>query len=1062
MPSRRSQIQDELRGLIAGEVLCDPISCQNYSSDASLFQVEPIGVARPKGSDDVQAIVDYAKEQQIPLIARGSGSGLAGESLGAGIIVDFSTYMNNVKSIGTAEVTVEPGTVIGSLNNYLRKFGKQVAFDPSTRSFSTVGGAVARDSIGSRWKKYGSIGDQVTSLKAVLAEGALVQFGRPENPQKGIDQNRFLLEGAVYKTIHRHKKILLANQNSKPQPGYRFSKIDLQQEVDLLPLMIASEGTLGLFTEVTLKTEPVNDNRGVVLLFFSRITDAAAVSLLFDAPDIIACELMDRRLLSMARDSNRYYKSNIPIEAEAMLLLEVECDRPGLVSEKLKEIVAIARGSLSQSLPFYMATEKFDRDQCWHLVRRIIPTLYRLRGSTRAVPFVEDIYIPPQKLPDFLITVQNLFNRHHVTVSIFAHTQRCILKLRPFVDIALSQQIELLRTIAEELYQLVWEIGGSIGLHGGMGISRSAYLKRQAGSLAPIYSEIKRIFDPRFLLNPDKIVTQNRPESVDLPIRPVLIRHADNEILRTEKLEAQTVPLDQANGLDLDRTQFFSAEPESARPSWQQPFAFLFRSKKPNEKLTKSDESNPSRSLTDERTHLSTPKPSGSPTKSLTVIQPEMQWDPQSLTLATRNCNGCGRCRSEGSSERMCPMFRAVPSEESSPRSKANLLRSVMTGQLPIENLASDEMKWVTDSCINCHQCRTDCPAGVDIPKIVNELRSHYWNTNGLTVSERILTRLDILFRVAHLSPMISNFLIASPWSRWILEKVLKINQNRKLPRFHTQTFQQWAASQKLNKPISTDNPSVVFFTDAFVNWNDPELGIAMVKVLQHNHIDVWVPPGQRLSGLSLISSGAVGPAKKIAKSNVKLLATAIRSGAKVITTEPAAALALKHEYLNILSGPDAKLVAENTMEATEYLWSLHQNQKLDTSFDHLSATLAHHLPCHQRSVVGKNTGLKLLNLIPGLKVFGVDKGCSGMAGIFGLFQQNYWRSLKIGSELLREIRSANYVAGTTECSTCRMQMEQGTEKPTIHPIKILALAYNLMPELENLFQRKGRKKVLS
>ena len=257
-----------------------------------------------------------------------------------------------------------------------------------------------------------------------------------------------------------------------------------------------------------------------------------------------------------------------------------------------------------------------------------------------------------------------------------------------------------------------------------------------------------------------------------------------------------------------------------------------------------------------------------------------------------------------------------------------------------------------------------------------------------------------------------------------------------------------------MNRPKDDGRPHVVLFTDAFVNWNDPELGKALVSILQHNEIAVWVPQNQKISALSLISAGAIGPAQRIASVNISILADAVRGGATVVTTEPAAALAIKQEYQHILDDPDARLVAENTFEATEYLRRLHDAGQLNTNFRAIDATVVHHLPCHQRAIVEGNPAVDLLKLIPELSVVPVERGCSGMAGMFGVYEKNYWKSLKIGHELIREVRNPAYLAGTTECSTCRMQMEQGAGKPTIHPVKILALAYGGMPELNDLFQR--------
>ena len=186
------------------------------------------------------------------------------------------------------------------------------------------------------------------------------------------------------------------------------------------------------------------------------------------------------------------------------------------------------------------------------------------------------------------------------------------------------------------------------------------------------------------------------------------------------------------------------------------------------------------------------------------------------------------------------------------------------------------------------------------------------------------------------------------------------------------------------------------------------------------------------------------------------MLAEWVRQGYQIVTTEPSAALALRHEYLNLLDDQDANLVAQNTTDSTSFLLELHLAGDLELDFKPVNAAIGYHLPCHQRALGDDVPAMKLLDLIPGLQVELIKKGCSGMAGTFGIKRKNYLRSLRMGFALINAMRSTDIIAGTTECSTCKIQMEQGTTKPTIHPIKIMAMAYGLMPELEDLFNRRS------
>ena len=385
-----------------------------------------------------------------------------------------------------------------------------------------------------------------------------------------------------------------------------------------------------------------------------------------------------------------------------------------------------------------------------------------------------------------------------------------------------------------------------------------------------------------------------------------------------------------------------------------------------------------------------------------------------------------------------------------------------MTGELPAESLTQEHVKSIADLCVNCHQCRLECPAGVDIPKLMVEAKAQYFATNGLKLSDWMLTRLDWLYEIAGRMPRLANLFIRNTLFRAALDRFFGIASTRKLPSFAHRNFVRWAARNNLTRPSRQQERKVVYFVDAFANWNDTELGRAFVNVLKHNGIEVLVPPKQQISGMSLISDGAISRAKKLAARNVELLAEWVRLGYQVVVTEPSAALAISHEYLSFVDDEDAQLVAENTVDACTYLWQLHKNGDLELDFKPINASIGYHLPCHQKALGPDVPAVRLLMLVPGLQVEMMEKGCSGMAGTWGLKRKNYLRSLKMGLSLINAIRSPTIQAGATECSTCKMQMEQGTTKPTIHPIKILALAYGLMPELEDLFNRQSEELVIT
>jgi len=647
------------------------------------------------------------------------------------------------------------------------------------------------------------------------------------------------------------------------------------------------------------------------------------------------------------------------------------------------------------------------------------------------LPFVEDIAIPPEQLPEFLKAAHRIFNDNEITASIFSHTPQGTVHIRPFINLSDPEDHKRMQRLSNQLFEYVVENGGSISGSHGDGLSRTWYLKKHFGKLTSAFSDIKATFDFKNTFNPGKI-TGHPHTGLNDNLRAVAV---SRKFLATSS---------SPNGSDDAQAV---TQPIKR---WVIP-RFGTRGR------GQAGGGNTKKDLSPNGLETAVVK-----STALPIFEPELNWQLPQIALAARNCNGCGRCRTGSPLERMCPVFRQSPREEASPRAKANLMRGVVTGQLDPKQLASDEFKEIADLCVNCHQCRLECPASVDIPKLMVEAKSQYFLNNGSRVSDWLLTRVDWLYEIAGYAPKISNRLLQSKSSRWLLDKIVGVAQGRKLPLFSKTTFLRWAARNRLSRPSKQQARKVVYFVDAFVNWNDIELGEAFVKVLKHNGIDVVVSPSQNISGMSIISEGVVARAKKIAGKNVEMLAEWVRQGYKIVTTEPSAALAMTHEYLHLLDDADAELVAANTTDAMSFLLELHRDGDLELDFKPINAAIGYHLPCHQRALNDNIPAIELLSLVPGLNVNLIEKGCSGMAGTYGIKSKNYKRSLRMGFALINAMRSTDIIAGTTECSTCKIQMEQGTTKPTVHPIKILAMGYGLMPELDDLFFRRSGDLVTS
>ncbi len=980
MDPDRERIQDDLRGLVKGDVRCDDVFLQLYASDASIYEIRPLAVIRPRTLADVVACVEYAGENHLPVFPRGAGTGLAGESLGPGLVLDFSRYMRRVLRAENDRVRIQPGLIHARLNDFLRPLGRQFGPDPAMSSVTTMGSVISIDAGGSHWLKYGSARSHVLSLEIVLADGQVLEVSRESLDDARADpqSRRGRLVTPLANLLAQHDPLIRERQ---PQSlvnhcGYRLVDMLGPTHLDLAGLIVGSEGTLALITEATVATTALPKHRGVALLLFDRLDSAAKAVMEILPLEPSACDLMDRRHLSLARENTVQYDLMIPAETEAALLVELEAESLSAVRDKLAQVVDRVRRKKRLAFHAVQAQDREEIELYWRLARKVVPTLYRMKGSTRPLPFIEDLAVPPRALPDFLVRMQNVLKQHQVIASLFGHAGHGQLHLRPFLDLSNPDDVTRMAQLASDLYREVLEVGGTISGEHADGLSRTSFITRQYGPLADVFRQVKQIFDPENIFNPGKIVN----DDPDLLIRN--LRHL--------------TPAPAAGG----------PSPSGAEPAAASPAA---------------------------------------------PVTWQLNWSGEEISHAARDCNGCGACRSQLSDVRMCPIFRFAPAEESSPRAKANLMRSILAGQLPMSTLTSDEFKAVTDLCVNCHMCRLECPASVDIPKLMMEGKGMYVTTNGLATSDWFMSRVDRLSSLGSRLAPFANWALSNAAARWVMEKTLGIAQGRKLPRFAARNFLRVAARRRLTRPTRRDISKVLYFVDTYANYHDPQLGDALVSVLEHNAVAVYVHPGQQSSAMPMISLGALAPARKIAEQNVALLAEAIRQGYHVVATEPSAALALTHEYLALVDDDDARLVAANTSEACTFLWRLHQSGKLQLDLRPINAVIGYHLPCHLKALEVGSPGENLLRLIPGLTVSRTENGCSGMAGTFGLKRENYRASLRAGRGLINSLRSPRLQAGTTECSACKIQMEQGAGKPTMHPVKLLALAYGLMPEISEL-----------
>jgi FAD/FMN-containing dehydrogenase len=370
---------------------------------------------------------------------------------------------------------------------------------------------VAVNASGSRFVRYGAAADYVRRLQLVLADGAVVEVGREPLGSIGDDdagRRRGQLTNDVAASLLKHHETIADHAPNRPAPsaGYQLRGVLDEGRLDFGRLLAGSEGTLALITEVTVESVPMPQHVGVVLLLFDRLESAArAVEVLLPV-GLTACDLLDRRHLSLARESDVRFDLLVPATVEAALVVEVEGDSPADLRERIAALVRLARQEHRLAIDARSTIDPVEVDLYWQLATRVVPRLYRLQGEARPLPFVEDVVVPPPRLAEFLVELQNVLKQRLVTASVYGHAAHGRMHVRPFLDLANEDDVGRMRVVADDLYRIVLDLGGGIGGELGAGLSRTGFLRRQLGPLCDVFADVKMAFDPKGILNPGKIV----------------------------------------------------------------------------------------------------------------------------------------------------------------------------------------------------------------------------------------------------------------------------------------------------------------------------------------------------------------------------------------------------------------------------------------------------------------------------------------------------------------------------------------------------------------------------
>ncbi len=488
-----------------GEILTPASLRKSYSTAACLYQITPQAVAYPTSDDNLGELLAGAKARGLAITPRGGGSGLVGNAVGSGLVLDFQPFMNRILAVDTEKktATVEPGVLLGDLNRALEKQGLWFPVEPSSADFATVGGIAASNAGGARSVKYGSLVHLLEGIKGRFADGARFEWSKSAGLSATPEWHHQL------ESLQRRLAIL-AKRDPPPAPavgkissGYRLEMTDYSKKnlAGLLPLLAGSEGTLALFSAITLRLVKRPAARRTAMLFFTRLEDAAKAvpPLLLHRPS--ALELLDETAITLALKFNPALRRDFSGHEQAVVLLEMEGAAAGEAADRLRDAIAELQHS-GNKVRTRLPASSAASEKIWNLRKITSPIVHKGCAGKKGLRFIEDGVVPPAKVPAFIRGVKALCRKKSLEAVFFGHLGSGNIHINPFVDPHSRADFERMKYLYAGFSDLVISLGGALSGEHGDGRLRSREWNLRNRKLAALYTEIKSAFDPDNFLNP--------------------------------------------------------------------------------------------------------------------------------------------------------------------------------------------------------------------------------------------------------------------------------------------------------------------------------------------------------------------------------------------------------------------------------------------------------------------------------------------------------------------------------------------------------------------------------
>ena len=985
-----------LRSETEGEVLFDAGSRGRYATDASIYQITPVGVLVPRSERDIAIAIDIARDLKVPVLPRGGGTSQCGQTTGAALVIDTSKHFRKVLDVDVAQrtATVEPGLVLDHLNASLKPHGLWYPVDVSTSAQATLGGMAGNNSCGSRSIAYGNMVHNVIGASAWLSDGSLVDFG----PVATLDARATDIADHVRALAVQQREEIAARWPKvlRRVGGYNLDIFDNQSEkpytsdgsVNLAHLLIGSEGTLAFTRSLSLRLSELPRARvlGVVNFPTFRAAMEAAQHIVKLGPT--AVELVDRTMIELSL-ANPAFRPTIATaligRPAAILLVEFAgADKAGLLPT-LKSLVELM-GDLGLPGSVIEMPEDAPQKNLWEVRKAGLNIMMSLKGDGKPVSFIEDCAVPLENLADYTDALTEVFAKHGSRGTWYAHASVGTLHVRPILDMRVDGPnggAAKMRAIAEEASALVRKYKGAFSGEHGDGLCRGEWIEWQFGpAIAEAFRAIKHKLDPIGLFNPGKIVD---PPTMD------------------------------------DGTLFRVAPPTASKP---------YR----RIALTPVLDWSAWNVQADPVTEVTTAPGTGGDSTG-------------GFAKAVEMCNNNGHCRKFDAGT-MCPSYRVTRDEQHLTRGRANTLRLAVSGQLGPDAFTGEAMHETMDLCVGCKGCKRDCPTGVDMARMKVEFLAHYKARHGHTLKDHLIARLPEYARAMSSVAWLPNLRDTLPGAAWLSDKLLGFSARRTLPTWRSDTFWRapraglFATLEQTLAAAAGHGKAAVLFVDTFNGTFESENAWAAARVLQAAGYAVHTVTkdgGHHCCGRTYLATGMVAEARARAGALIDALFPLAQAGVAIVGLEPSCLLTLRDEALVMGLGEKAVVVSQQARMFEEFIAIEARAGRFELPLKAADRPILLHGHCHQKAFGVVGPILDVLALIPGARPELIESSCCGMAGSFGLEASHYEVSMKMAeANLLPAVRKQPDAIIVADGTSCRHQIADGARREAVHVARLL------------------------